>query len=52
MTCPSGWKLLVIIACEATIAASVARTRLTYKVPVGTLLKNGFVYAVSEGSVC
>ena len=36
------WKVAVMIACEATTAASIATTKAGYMVPGGAALKNGF----------
>jgi hypothetical protein len=51
MTCESSWKLLVIIAWEATTVARIAITRDGKSIPGGTVLKKGFVKAVSVVSL-
>jgi hypothetical protein len=45
MTCARSWKLAVIMACDATIAARIAMTKLNQNVPGGTVLKKGLVNA-------
>ncbi len=42
IACDSSWKAAVIIACDATMAASTETTRLGQYMPGGTELKNGF----------
>ena len=39
------WKVAVMMACEATIAAKMAIIKAVYKVPGGAELKKGFEYA-------
>ena len=39
------WKVAVMMACDATIAAKIAIIKDGYNVPGGTELKNGFEYA-------
>jgi len=39
------WNVDVIIACDATMAAKIAMTRLGYSMPGGAELKKGFEYA-------
>jgi hypothetical protein len=45
MICERSWNVPVIIACEATIAASIDMTRDGQNMPGGTVLKKGFEYA-------
>lgn len=48
MTWASSWKVAVMMACEATMAAKIERMSEGQKVPGGTELKKGLEYA--EGS--
>ena len=41
MVCDSSWKAPVIMACDATKAASTEMTKLGQYMPGGTELKNG-----------
>lgn len=47
-----SWNVLVMSACEATIAASVDTIKAGQTQPGGTELKNGFEYDSGKTDIC